>query len=194
VDGLALDAESDFAHTRTALDFLSKYQRADGKVPHEISQGANFVPWFSDYAYAYASADATPLYIVVMNDYVVGSGDVAFAQAEVGQLVEGLSVSDFHSTNRSAAEFFFRNWAWLGGGRARWLPVKPSLTERAGREALRLSPAWLTWWESETDKPSTSCPTLLGKGHVAAADHVIVHHDDIERSRIGRSVKHRRSR
>ena len=38
---LALNAEGDFGTTRTALDFLSKYQRADGKVPHEISRGAN---------------------------------------------------------------------------------------------------------------------------------------------------------
>ncbi|MGH9548005.1 MAG: hypothetical protein ACRD3W_01470, partial [Terriglobales bacterium] len=77
---LALDAEGDFGTTRTALDFLSKYQRADGKVPHEISQAANFVPWFTDYPYPYASADATPLYIITMNDYVAASGDVAFAQ------------------------------------------------------------------------------------------------------------------
>src|ERR1700737_4152824 len=66
---LALDAAGDFATTRTALDFLSKYQRADGKVPHEISQGAPFVPWFNNFPYAYASADATPLYIITMNDY-----------------------------------------------------------------------------------------------------------------------------
>jgi glycogen debranching enzyme len=76
---LGLDAEGDFSTTRTALDFLSKYQRADGKVTHEISQGATFVPWFQGMPYAYASADATPLFIVAMNDYVQHSGDIAFA-------------------------------------------------------------------------------------------------------------------
>src|SRR5215467_11489136 len=45
---LALDAEGDFSTTRTALEFISKYQRTDGKIPHEISQGANFVNWFTD--------------------------------------------------------------------------------------------------------------------------------------------------
>ena len=76
----ALNAEGDYSTTRTALDFISKYQREDGKVPHEISQSASLVPWFKDYPYAYVSADATPLFIIAMNDYVAQSGDVAFAR------------------------------------------------------------------------------------------------------------------
>ena len=74
----ALNAEGDYATTRIALDFISKYQREDGKVPHEISQSASLVPWFKDYPYPYVSADATPLFIIAMNDYVVQSGDTAF--------------------------------------------------------------------------------------------------------------------
>src|SRR5579859_3567555 len=77
---LALNAEGDYATTRTALDFISKYQREDGKVPHEISQSASLVPWFKEYPYPYVSADATPLFIIAMNDYAVQSGDVAFAR------------------------------------------------------------------------------------------------------------------
>ncbi len=76
----ALNAEGDYSTTRTALDFISKYQREDGKVPHEISQSASLVPWFKDYPYAYVSADATPLFIIAMNDYAVQSGDLAFAR------------------------------------------------------------------------------------------------------------------
>ncbi len=76
----ALNAEGDYATTRTALDFISKYQRQDGKVPHEISQSASLVPWFKEYPYPYVSADATPLFIIAMNDYAVQSGDVAFAR------------------------------------------------------------------------------------------------------------------
>ena len=37
--------------------------------------GGEFVDWFKKFPYAYASADATPLYIIAMNDYVVQSGD-----------------------------------------------------------------------------------------------------------------------
>lgn len=79
---LALDAEGDFTTTRTALQFLSKYQRSDGKITHEIAQGASFVPWFDTMPYAWAAADATPLFIVAMDDYVRRSGDTAFAKEE----------------------------------------------------------------------------------------------------------------
>ncbi len=75
----ALNAAGDYSTTRTALDFISKYQRDDGKVPHEISQSASLVPWFKDYPYPYVSADATPLFIIAVNDYAVQSGDLAFA-------------------------------------------------------------------------------------------------------------------
>src|SRR5205814_2742473 len=77
---LALDADGDYSTVRTALDFISKFQRDDGKIPHEISQSAALVPWFKYYPYGYASADATPLFIITMNDYVTYSGDVAFAK------------------------------------------------------------------------------------------------------------------
>ena len=76
----ALNAEGDYATTRTAIDFIAKYQRADGKVPHEISQSASLVPWFKDFPYPYVSADATPLLIIAVDDYVRQSGDVVFAR------------------------------------------------------------------------------------------------------------------
>ncbi|HEX8338807.1 MAG TPA: hypothetical protein VF621_18960, partial [Pyrinomonadaceae bacterium] len=78
---LALNSYGDFEGARAALDFLRKYQRADGKIPHEISQSASLVPWFTDYPYAWASADATPLYIIAHADYVRASGDVAYLRA-----------------------------------------------------------------------------------------------------------------
>jgi GH15 family glucan-1,4-alpha-glucosidase len=77
---LALDAEGDFSTARNALEFLSNYQRADGKIPHEISQSASFMDWFKSTPYAYVSADATPLFIIAVNDYVTHSGDIGFAQ------------------------------------------------------------------------------------------------------------------
>jgi len=77
---LALNAEGDFTTTRAALTFLAKYQRADGKITHEIAQTASFVSWFDKLPYAYASADATPLFLITISDYVRRSGDTAFAQ------------------------------------------------------------------------------------------------------------------
>jgi glycogen debranching enzyme len=133
---LALDAEGDFANTRTALEFLSKLQRADGKLPHEISQGANFVPWFTDYPYAYASADATPLYIIVMNDYVIASGDVAFAQQKWESLWKAYQFLSSTYDAQGLPRNFGIGHGWVEGGPL--LPVRTELYQSGlGAEALR---------------------------------------------------------
>src|SRR5204862_3582707 len=75
---LALDASGALETARTALTFLRKFQRDDGKVPHEISQSATLLPWFTAFPYAWASADATPLYIIGHAEYWRASGDTAF--------------------------------------------------------------------------------------------------------------------
>ncbi|HYH86901.1 MAG TPA: GH116 family glycosyl hydrolase [Pyrinomonadaceae bacterium] len=77
---LATNSYGDFQTTRVALDFLKKFQRADGKIPHEISQSASLVPWFTDYPYPWASADATPLYINAHADLLRASGDLKFTR------------------------------------------------------------------------------------------------------------------
>ena len=43
---LATTSYGDLATTRLALSFLRRFQREDGKLPHEISQSASLVPWF----------------------------------------------------------------------------------------------------------------------------------------------------
>jgi glycogen debranching enzyme len=75
---LAIHSYGDFPAARTALEFLRKVQRADGKIPHEISQSAGLVPWFTDYEYPWASADATPLYVIAQADHWHATGDAAF--------------------------------------------------------------------------------------------------------------------
>ena len=77
----ALNSYGDFSTTRTALEFLKKFQRADGRIPHEISQSASLIPWFTDYPYPWASADATPLYVIAHADYWRASGDINFLKA-----------------------------------------------------------------------------------------------------------------
>ncbi len=74
----ALIAYGDFEAARTALDFLQQFQRDDGKIPHEISQSASLLPWFDDYVYPWASADATPLFIIAHADYWHATGDLAY--------------------------------------------------------------------------------------------------------------------
>jgi len=83
----------DFANARTALEFIGKYQREDGKIPHEISQGANFVQWFKDYPYPYASADATPLYIIAMKLITPWRAATPVCKRKMEQFVEGLRIS-----------------------------------------------------------------------------------------------------
>lgn len=77
---LGLTAAGNPAAARTALEFLAKYQRDDGKIPHEISQSATLVPWFTAFPYAWASADATPLYVIAHADAWRAGGDRAFLE------------------------------------------------------------------------------------------------------------------
>ena len=132
---LALDAEDDFATTRTALEFISKYQRADGKIPHEISQGASFVNWFTDFPYAYASADATPLYIIATNDYITESGDVAFAREKWDSLWKAYQFLRSTYDAQGLPQNFAFGHGWVEGGPL--LPVKTELYQSGlGAQAL----------------------------------------------------------
>ncbi|HEY3938492.1 MAG TPA: glycogen debranching protein [Bryobacteraceae bacterium] len=76
----AINSYGDFALTRRALDFLLRRQRSDGKIMHEYSQSADSLDWKTT-PYFYASADATPLLVMAMWDYVKASGDVAYLKA-----------------------------------------------------------------------------------------------------------------
>lgn len=118
----ALNAEGDFVTARTALDFISKFQREDGKVPHEISQSASLVPWFKDYPYPYVSADATPLFILAMNDYIAQSGDASFAREKWDNIWRAYQF--LHSTYdaQGLAQNFGVGHGWVEGGPL--LPVK----------------------------------------------------------------------
>lgn len=118
---LALNSEGDFANARTALAFVAQFQRDDGKMPHEIAQGASFVNWFKDYPYGFASADATPLYIIAMQDYVEASGDVEFAKANWDRLWRA-----YQFLNSTYGDGFPKNFGighgWVEGGPL--LPIK----------------------------------------------------------------------
>ena len=118
---LALNSEGDFATARTALAFVAQFQREDGKIPHEIAQGASFVNWFKDYPYGFASADATPLYIIAMHDYVQASGDAEFAKTNWDHMWRA-----YQFLNSTYADGFPKNFGighgWVEGGPL--LPVK----------------------------------------------------------------------
>lgn len=131
----ALNAAGDYATTRTALEFISKYQRNDGKVPHEIAQGANFVSWFKDFPYAYASADATPLFIIAMNDYVTQSGDAGFAREKWDNVWRAYQFLRSTYDAQGFAQNAGSGHGWVEGGPL--LPVKAEYYQSGlGVEAL----------------------------------------------------------
>ena len=59
--------------------FFAKYQRADGKITHEISQGAGRVDWFS-YPYPFYHGDTTPFWILAFGEYWRQTGDTALVR------------------------------------------------------------------------------------------------------------------
>ncbi len=114
---LALNAEGDYATTRTALEFLKKFQREDGKIPHEISQSAAFVNWFKDYPYPWASTDATPLYVLVHADYWQATGDKSFLQSNWESILKAYRFSEASDTDGNGLlENTKFGHGWVEGG------------------------------------------------------------------------------
>ncbi len=75
INTLAMDATGQWEDVAEALRFLARYQREDGKIPHEISQSAGRIPWFDEYPYAYYHADTTPYWMLALWQYWRASGD-----------------------------------------------------------------------------------------------------------------------
>jgi len=76
----AITSYGSFDITRQGLAFIRKNQRQDGKIMHELSQGAAFIPWFEKYPYGFYHAETTPYYIVSLYDYLNWSGDRKFIE------------------------------------------------------------------------------------------------------------------
>ena len=132
----ALNAEGDYATAKAAIDFISKYQRDDGKVPHEISQSASLVPWFKEYPYPYVSADATPLFIIAMNDYALQSGDLEFVRTKWDNVWRAYQFLRSTYDAQGLAQNAGVGHGWVEGGPL--LPVKNEYYQAGlGVEALR---------------------------------------------------------
>jgi hypothetical protein len=80
INAAAIDGYGDFALVAESLRFLRARQRDDGKMMHELSQGAAYIRWFEEYPYGYYHADTTALYIAAVRDHVAASGDLALAR------------------------------------------------------------------------------------------------------------------
>ena len=93
-----INSYGDYGLTRQALTFLIKRQRDDGKMPHEFSQTAEQVDW-AHLPYEYAAADATPLFLMAMEDYVSASGDVGFLRSSWSAVEKAWQFETTHDTD-----------------------------------------------------------------------------------------------
>jgi glycogen debranching enzyme len=120
----AVDSYGDFPLARAELDFLLKRQRADGKIMHEYSQTAGELAPPNDWAslpYEYAAADATPLFLTVMLDYVNSSGDVSYLRAHREAV---LKAWQFETTHDSDGDGIYDNAQGTGWVES-WPPGMP---------------------------------------------------------------------
>ena len=82
INSLSLTALGSFETVREAIGFMTRFQREDGKMAHEVTQAVEYVDWFSDYPYAYIHADTSPFYILAVYDYVLATGDTEFLSSQ----------------------------------------------------------------------------------------------------------------
>ncbi len=111
----AVDSYGDFAAARQEFDFLLRRQRADGKIMHEYSQTANLIDWQS-LQYEYAAADATPLLLMAMNDYLKTSGDLAYVRSHWDNLTRAWNFETVHVSpdgfyNNNQGTGWVENWS-----------------------------------------------------------------------------------
>jgi len=139
----ALNSYGAFETTRAALDFLGKSQRGDGKIPHEISQSAAHVRWFDDYPYPWASADATPLYVVAHADLLRAGGDLEYTRANWASILNAYTFTAATDTDGDGlVENTGAGHGWVEGGalyppheeiylQGVWVEAQRSLAEMA---------------------------------------------------------------
>ncbi len=116
----ALNTEGTFEATRREIEFLLRRQSPDGKILHEWSQTANQVDWKS-LPYAYRSADATPLLLMAMNDYLRIGGDKDFIVEHWENLARAWKFECSHDTDGDGVFSNSEGTAWVES----WVPVMP---------------------------------------------------------------------
>lgn len=97
INSFAVLNYGDFAGVKKELEFLLKYQRKDGKIMHELSQGAAFIDWFGDYGFPYFHGDTTLYFITLLDFYVQRTGDAGFLRlhkAKIDKLYEWITSVD----------------------------------------------------------------------------------------------------
>jgi glycogen debranching enzyme len=111
--------------TRQALEFLAKRQRADGKMMHEYSLTADSLHGDLDWAtlgYEYAAADATPLFVMAVADYVRSTGDLDFLRAHWDQVKKAYEFDRSHDSDGDGVYDNREGTGWVEA----WPPKMPN--------------------------------------------------------------------
>jgi len=116
----ALDSIGRFDSTRREIEFLLRRQSPQGKIMHEWSQTADLVDWKS-MPYPYASADATVLLPMTMNDYLRISGDKDFISAHWDNLLRAWQFETSHDSNGDGIYDNSEGTGWVES----WVPSMP---------------------------------------------------------------------
>jgi glycogen debranching enzyme len=116
----AVNSYGDYQLTRDELNFLIKRQSPEGRMIHEWSQTADLVDWKS-LPYAYASADANPLFLMAADDYLKVSGDTQFIQTNWEALERAWT---FEITHDSDGDGIYENTEGSGWVES-WPPGMP---------------------------------------------------------------------
>ena len=91
INSYALVNTGDFEGARREIEFLLKYQREDGKIMHELSQGAGFINWFGDYGFPYFHGDTTLYFLSFLDFYVKRTGDIDMINVFRDQILKSCS-------------------------------------------------------------------------------------------------------
>jgi len=98
----AVNSYGDKTLAKQVLEFLAKRQRADGKMMHEYSLTADNLHGDLNWAtlgYEYAAADATPLFIMAVADYVHTTGDLDFLRAHWNEVKKAYDFDRAHDSD-----------------------------------------------------------------------------------------------
>jgi hypothetical protein len=116
----AVNSYGDFALTRDQLEFLMHRQSPEGKIIHEWSQTADLVDWKS-LPYPFASADATPLFLMAANDYLKVSGDQAFLNQHWDSFDKAWNFERSHDSDGDGVYENTEGTGWVES----WVPKLP---------------------------------------------------------------------
>jgi hypothetical protein len=81
INSFALSAVGALDLARSYLGFFAPFQRADGKITHEISQSAGRIRWFEEFPYAFYHGDTTPFWLLGIGELFRASADTALVRS-----------------------------------------------------------------------------------------------------------------